>query len=109
MKPHKWKKEIIAWANGESVEVTDLIAATDKYNSTGLIFEREYCIVEKNPDWDRVGVDFRIKNKYPTTSLEALHMYQIFIDNGNTADAFLAVASAVIKQYIIDTESKKND
>ena len=48
MKPHKWAKEIKAWADGAEIEVTS------PYIS-------EWKKVTKSPDWDNEEITFRIK------------------------------------------------
>ena len=50
MKPHKWAKEIHAWADGAEIEWKALITY-DKWTDVGC----------SNPMWHRTDVEFRIK------------------------------------------------
>ena len=48
MKPHKWAKEIKAWADGAEIEARSLI-------------EMDYWDADTNPYWECNDLEFRIK------------------------------------------------
>jgi hypothetical protein len=49
MKPHKWAKEIKAWADGAEIEEKLIIATSKTWKIT------------HNPEWNHEKLDFRIK------------------------------------------------
>ena len=53
MKPHKWAKEIKAWADGAEIEGKWQWAQKDSHAS-------EWCVLE-SPDWDTEAWIYRIK------------------------------------------------
>lgn len=53
MKPHKWAKEIKAWADGAEIEGKWQLAKKDSLAS-------EWCVLE-SPDWDTEAWIYRIK------------------------------------------------
>ena len=94
-KPHKYQKEIIAWANGEEVEVYSPI--TDSWMKA------------INPIWGE-GYDFRIKpeREYPKTSLTNDELFCIYDNHeGDCRYSLSVVANAVIRRYIDDQEGKE--
>lgn len=50
MKPHKWAKEIKAWADGAEIETRCL---NSKYGDVWDVFD--------NPDWNNEYLEYRIK------------------------------------------------
>lgn len=95
-KPHKFQKEIIAWANGEDVEVYSPI--TDSWMKA------------TNPIWGE-GYVFRIKpeREYPKTSLTDGEIDQIYCSGDSFATwvVLRSIANAAIRRYIDDQENKE--
>ena len=61
MKPHKWAKEIKAWADGAEIE----------YKS---IYSDDNWVLDYQPDWDDDNYDYRIKPQ----SKEPQYLYVYF-------------------------------
>ena len=53
MKPHKWTKEIKAWADGAEIEWADI-----RYIANPTWYD---CDKEKQPDWDTTFYKYRVK------------------------------------------------
>jgi hypothetical protein len=66
MKPHKWAKEIKAWADGEIIEAKSVIEMDD-WNA------------DTNPYWECCDLEFRIK-KQPK---EPQYLYAYIDEFGN--------------------------
>lgn len=101
-KPHKFQKEIIAWANGETIQyrknyIIGMDGKEDVWHDMGsFMFEIEM-------------LEFRIKPnlQYPTTTLTLKEIDEIFMDNGRGLEGCTSVANAAIRRYIDDQESKE--
>lgn len=53
-KPHKWQKEIVAWAGGAKVEARNQTAA----------WRNPWWFVDENPHWNNPDFEFRIHDPY---------------------------------------------
>lgn len=73
MEPHKWQKEIIAWANGETIQGRYLPQSEDWVDLKNPIWdvENEYRIKPKEEKWQKVKDHWekggKIQYKAPTT------------------------------------------
>jgi hypothetical protein len=87
-KPHKHAELIKAWADGAEIQVWSQNTWTD--------VKIPYCF----------DYDYRIKPS-PVTSYTAEELKDIYYaDDGNAFESFVAVANAVIKRYIEDTQGE---
>jgi len=99
-KPHKFQKEIIAWANGEDIEV--------KYSDKWIPLKLTH------PYWDESEYRIKPAREYPKTSLtdEELRAYHHRdpsrnYDLNNRDEGLRCVANAAIARFLDDQENKE--
>lgn len=92
--PHKWQKEIIAWANGETIQYRFL--GEDWHDST--------C----PPAWEDKGeFEYRVKPEvlYPKTKLASSELSEIYFKRirggAVAADGLRDVANAAIRRAVM--------
>jgi hypothetical protein len=63
--PHKWQKEIIAWANGERVQYRNVGFSNDYYNSINNVDTdwKDFENYQYTPAWHSNQFEYRIKPK----------------------------------------------
>lgn len=93
--PHKWAKEIHAFADGYEIEFRE----DENYQWTAI----------ENPSWVDY-VEYRIKpeRKYPKSSLSDDELTALYVEEAGAtlADDVRRIANAAIRRYIDDTEGQ---
>lgn len=54
MEPHKWQKEIIAWANGETIQAKDCFGVWETVTNPYWSSDQEYRVKPKEDKWQKV-------------------------------------------------------
>jgi len=81
MDKHKWNKEIVAWANGNEIECR-LIDFNATSNDWGTVY---------HPQWDNPSIEFRIKPKEESITIEVGKFYK-------TRDDYKVIVYAIYEE-----------